>query len=392
MLRKFKFSLLAALLLSLFIASCSDNNTTDSNNDNLDPNGEEAKLVDFKNSEGAGIVKVMTRNIYIGTDVSIVLDAKTPEEIPVKVAQAYNMLLATDYATRADALAEEIGKTLPHLVGLQEVSTFYKQSPGDMAIGGTVPATDVDIDLEQGLLDALTARGLNYTVVARDTNSDIELPMLKGVDGNGNPLLDDIRIVDHDVVLARNDVICNNTVTGRFQAALVDPSTGIVTPRGYVITTAQSGGAQYVFANTHLEAFGPEDNPELIRGPQAQEYLAVINTYNTSNLPVIMLGDFNAPAPTNDTYTYVINQGYTDSWLNNTLTYNTNGYTYGHQADLKNTEPNFYERIDFIFVKANSATVTYGEGFVLGDEKRDIRGGLWPSDHGGVVFKITISN
>ena len=57
---------------------------------------------------------------------------------------------------------------------------------------------------------------------------------------------------------------------------------------------------------------------------------------------------------------------------------------FSHDEDV-----NFYERIDFVFVKAPNAQ-TYGESFVLGDELRDrTPSGLWPSDHGGVVTKLT---
>ena len=72
----------------------------------------------------------MTRNIYIGADVDIVLDAETQEEIPALVAIAFEDLKSTNFPSRAAALAEEIEKTMPHMIGLQEVSTFYTRSPG----------------------------------------------------------------------------------------------------------------------------------------------------------------------------------------------------------------------------------------------------------------------
>ena len=105
--------------------------------------------------------------------------------------------------------------------------------------------------------------------------------------------------------------------------------------------------------------------------------------------PVIIAGDFNSVAPQGETYQYVLSQGYSDTWLDNPLTYNANGYTYGHRSDLKNSSPNFNIRIDYNFVKADNDP-TIGEAFILGDETRDkTSSGLWPSDHGGVVTKIT---
>ena len=103
---------------------------------------------------------------------------------------------------------------------------------------------------------------------------------------------------------------------------------------------------------------------------------------------MIVAGDFNSVAPSGPTYQYFLGQGYTDTWDHNTLTYNEDGYTFGHQADLMNGTPSFAIRIDYIFLKS-ATEPTWGTGFVLGDELRDrLPSGMWPSDHGGVVIKF----
>ena len=367
------FYLLSVVLMISFIG-CSDDSTSSSGND--DPNGEEDLLVLFKASEDVGDVKVMTRNIYIGTDVDIVLGAESPEDIPLLVSVAFQGLIDTDFPSRAAALAEEIDKTRPHLIGLQEVSTFYLQKPGDLLSGHNTPAEDEYLNM----LDVLmTAIGADYSVAVQVTNSDIELPMLVGQDSSGY-LFDDVRIVDHDVILIRNDKVTFSqpTFVVYDSMLIVDPSLGIIIPRGYVSIKAKINNADYIFVNTHLEA---ATEPSDTRHDQAMQ---LISDLANETDPVIMVGDFNSQAPSEKTYTYVTAQGYTDAWVNNTLNYNTNGYTFGHAADLKNSTVNFYERIDFVFVRSNPEP-TYGESFVIGDELRDIRGGLWPSDHGGLV-------
>jgi endonuclease/exonuclease/phosphatase family metal-dependent hydrolase len=233
------------------------------------------------------------------------------------------------------------------------------------------------------LKDALAARGLEYTIVATVENADVELPMFVDWDGD-TPLLDDIRIKDHDVILARGDVIISNSVAVSYDSILVievNDETNITIPRGYVAVNAQIGQTSVVFTNTHLESMGGS-----VREAQVRQLL---DAYKNESLPVIMVGDFNSGAPTGTTYNVVLDEGYTDTWIMNPLTYNSNGYTYGHDSDLRNESPDLSSRIDFVFA-GPQGNPTIGEGFVLGDERRDrTEGGLWPSDHAGVVTKLT---
>jgi endonuclease/exonuclease/phosphatase family metal-dependent hydrolase len=369
------------LLMIVILWGCKTDKSPTSVLDDPDPNGEEELLKVFKETEGPGIVKVMSRNVYIGTDVDIVLGAPSVETIPVLVAGAYDLLQKTDFPSRAEALVTEIEKTLPHLIGLQEMSKFYIQSPGDIAGGGTVPATDKFLDFFEVLTDALQARGLEYEFVAEIKNADVELPMFVGLDGD-IPLLDDVRIVDHDVILARSDVTISNPIAVRYDSMLVVEEAGIAIPRGYVAVTADIGPISVKFANTHIEAVPDID----LRLSQVGQLL---DAFKNESLPVILAGDFNSRATTGNSYNLVLSEGYTDIWIDNPLTYNVNGYTYGHESDLRNDSPNLGGRIDFIFVSAEGDPVI-GEGFVLGDEKRDkTANGLWPSDHAGVVSKLT---
>jgi len=376
---RFIWTLFVAMMI---ISGCKTDKTPTSAIEDPDPNGEEELLQAFKESEGDGIVKVMSRNVYIGTDVDMVLDAPTVETIPILVASAFQLLQSTDFPSRAEALVTEIEKTLPHLVGLQEMSKFYIQSPGDLADGGDVPATDIYLDFFSVLMDALEARGLDYELVVTVENADVELPMLVNIDG---PLFDDVRIKDHDVILARGDVVTSNPVAVRYDSMLVVEEAGIAIPRGYVAVNAEIGQTSVVFANTHIEAV-----PDIeLRMSQVSQLL---DAFSDESLPVIIVGDFNSHATTGTSYMHVLSEGYTDTWIENPLTYNANGYTFGHDSDLRNDSPSMFTRIDFVFVGPQGSPAI-GEGFVLGDEKRDKTAfGLWPSDHAGVVTKLTYSS
>ena len=92
---------------------------------------------------GARGLTVMTRNLYLGADLDPLLAESDPNQIPFLAAHAFQAVLASNFPERAQALAGEIAASRPHLVGLQEVSTYRVQSPGDAAFGGTTPATNV---------------------------------------------------------------------------------------------------------------------------------------------------------------------------------------------------------------------------------------------------------
>ena len=111
-----------------------------------------------------GSVRVMTRNIYVGTDLDTIYKVQNPQLIPLVAAWAFQMMLSTDFGERAQALADEVALGKPHLIGLQEVSLFRIQSPGDAAFGGTVPAEMVFLDFLDVLMNALQQRGLNYHI------------------------------------------------------------------------------------------------------------------------------------------------------------------------------------------------------------------------------------
>ena len=68
--------------------------------------------------------------------------------------------MKTDFPTRAKALAKEIDKDDPVLVGLQEVAWWRSGTLGDPA-----PATTTQFDFLTSLLAELNARGLHYAAV-----------------------------------------------------------------------------------------------------------------------------------------------------------------------------------------------------------------------------------
>ena len=193
-------------------------------------------------------VTVMTRNIYVGADIFRVVTADPILIVPT-IAEVYATVVATNFAERAQVLADEVALHQPQLIGLQEVALIRRQSPGDVFLGNPVPASEIDMDFLQMYLDALAERGLNYVVAAMVDNADIELPLL------AEASLDDIRLTDRDVILVRSDVIVHDTQTANYSDNVIINLSGAIINfnRGYTAATVGIDGRDYRFVNTHLE-------------------------------------------------------------------------------------------------------------------------------------------
>ncbi len=384
---KFNFLFLFLIFSFLFFSCVEEEPLANDTNQAIEYDSDMHEFDGLAKGGWGNSIRVMTRNIYIGTDVDVVLSAEDPAQIPILTAQAFQGLIATNFPERAISLAKEIAITRPHLIGLQEVSLLRIQSPGDAVIGGTVPAEEVFMNYLDIFMATLDAFGLNYKIAGKVQNVDVEIPMITGT--SPQPTFDDVRVTDFDVILVRKDVKVSHLTSVNYQVNLPVPSLGIEITRGYVAINAKVGKKKYRFANTHLEPFH-----QGVRNAQAQELMAALND---SKYPVIMVGDFNTPAPVGETYQFILSEGYVDVWTHNILKYNSDGFTFGHAADLLNADANFDERIDHIYVKNNASPRHVLRGpviaIVVGDEQFNrTSSGLWPSDHGGVVARLNISS
>jgi len=354
------------------------------------PDQVESKL--FKRAHCRGLT-VMTRNVYVGTTTEGIMMAEDSTEIPLLASEAVQLLQATNFPERAYSLAREIKMTSPHLIGLQEISLVRTQVPGDFFVNPGSNAEDVMYDYLQILMQALADYNLEYQVAGVVENFDIEIPMVVGVDDEGDPLFGDVRLTDYDVVLARVDVAVANVVERNYQTNMYLEDLELEVLRGYVALDAKVGHKKFRFVSTHLEAF--TGNPEFdyfIAQIQMAQAMELVGTLADEEKPIVMVGDFNSPAPLGGTYQYVLSEAYNDVWNTNLLDCNPEGYTFGHDADLNNEFADFYERIDYIFTRnPGDDTVLPTWAIVVGDEYRNrTPSGLWPSDHGGVVAKLKI--
>lgn len=344
-------------------------------------------------TDRSGRIEVMTRNLYVGADIFRVFDATSPDEVPLLVTDVLQTVFATDFPSRAEALADEIARYRPHLIGLQEAELLRVQSPGDFLIGNPQPAETVLFDYLDILLADLAARGLDYRAVAVVENADVEVPFVAGVVG-GVPQLDDVRVTDRDVILARGDVATADALAANYSAALpVD--LGFLSfdyLRGYTAVDATVHGRTVRFVNTHLEttAFTP-----LIQAAQAQELLALVAD---ETVPVIVVGDFNsAPEdPFPSAYAQLAAAGFVDTWLRR-LGRPESGLTCCFSETLDDPAAELTQRIDLVWARPGVGRPPFRDGVgpvratVVGDALRDrTDGGLWPSDHAGVVSAMVL--
>lgn len=372
-------TLLAALLVALATAACGDEiaGPSDAASDGFATAGD----LDARDDERSAVeLTVMTRNLYVGTDVDRLIGVTDPNQIPFIVADIWELLLENDAEDRMAAVAAEIAAHRPHLVGLQEVSIFRTQDPADFQLN----AQDVVIDFVPTLLAYLDGMGEDYRVVAQVENMDVELPRL-----NPDFTFTDVRVTDYDVILARADVETAAPAAFNY-AADWQLAPGIPIPRGVTAVDATIDGQTFRVVNTHPEPV--ETQGGAVQALQASE---LVDFLSGETRPTVLLGDLNTEAPGGDSYDLFKAEGFLDVF---DLRRGANGpgLTCCHSVDLSSDAVPLEKRIDHIMVRnfdglwpATGTPPVYVE--IVGntpDEKS--AGGLWPSDHAGVVASFVL--
>ena len=338
-------------------------------------------------------ITVMTRNLYLGADLDQAIAAifsGNPDAISQAATATWASVVATNFPERAEVLADEIAHSQPHLVGLQEVS-LYRTGPADTFSENPTPARRVSLDYLEILQQELNERGLHYAPVAVTKNFDVENP------GETAPgVLQDIRLTDRDVILARTDLPSSelklsNVQTANFHTKVSLPigTTGqsVTIQRGWGSVDVTSDGHKYRFINTHLEQEGFFNQVQIAQGNE------VLSGPANTSLPVILVGDYNSRADGTGTPTYsnLTGAGFTDAW---SATHPGElGNTFGHEPLLLNTTPNLTQRIDLVLFRGSlSDSLSALDADVVGDEPDDrTPSGLWPSDHAGLMARLGLS-
>jgi endonuclease/exonuclease/phosphatase family metal-dependent hydrolase len=364
-------TLTIVLMVAMFgFSACSDSITGgDTNDTRVQESWSDTAL--SKRGQGTGALTIMTRNIYVGTDVDAIIAGGD-------INLALQTLIATNFPERAQAFADEIALSNPDVIGLQEVSELFVSTPA-------LPA-DMDVDYLDILMSVLSANGLDYVVVGEILNTDASIDVPEAAFH--------AELRDYDVMLARKDVAVSHVETANYIARLIVPGFEII--RGYVAADVVVHGRSYRIVNTHLEPFIPGYPGDQLQVQQAAELLDILSG---NSMPTIMMGDMNtmdSAGPIGDTYR-MLSSDFVDVWTKKSGHVNDPGETCCEASDLLNSPSTLNRRFDLILFRSdlpNHGNDGLGSVFarVVGNQESDrtIPSGLWPSDHAGVVATIRV--
>jgi endonuclease/exonuclease/phosphatase family metal-dependent hydrolase len=357
------------LLALAALAACSEQNPVAPQTD-----------ISFNNSAGHGehAVSVMTRNLYIGTDVDAVMAVLGTEAQGPALGAALQTLQHTDFATRIRAIAHEIATNRPDVVGIQEAYDLYVDQAVLGALG--LPGSSIQIDFLAQLQAALAREHVRYVVAAKNTGTDASL------EGGA------VSIVDHDVLLvnARTVRLLGDSIGTTFATnvpTMYLPE-GLALLRGYVSRKVSIDGAEMLLVNTHLESgdlFGD------VRAGQALELAALISASSAPR--VILTGDFN-DVQTSEMYGVLAGANLVDTWA--ALRPRDAGFTCCQTADLSNRRSVLNQRIDYIWTRGFTRPSGKLDGeiqLVSAQPDARVRGAfglIWPSDHAGLVAELDV--
>jgi endonuclease/exonuclease/phosphatase family metal-dependent hydrolase len=323
----------------------------------------------------------MTRNLYLGADLTGLLTAANPI---LGIVQIVSAVTASQPAQRMADVAQEITAHNPDLVALQEVADWH--------IGGLNPLTGDRIlpsahyDFLALLRRALAAAGEPYDVVVSQANfeSGDQLAMAA-------PLA---TFTDRDVILVRRGLPVSqlqvlDTGGSAFDAQLEIPvlSLGVTIDfdRGYEWADVRTRGKVWRIVNTHPEAYSPADlglGTGDVNGDQAEELAEALEDVT---VPVLLLGDLNSRLgdPKRAGYAVLDAADFTDTWL--ALGKSDAASTCCYDQYLAGGT--LHERIDHVLMRG---AVTANAAEQVGVAALRSTAPRWASDHAGVVTSVSI--
>jgi hypothetical protein len=319
----------------------------------------------------------MTYNIYQGSRLQDVFGSTTQPQLGKAVATDFGHVIANNFPERALAIASEVAATNPDLIGLQQVP-LWRKTP----ISSTCPASSaVTLDYLQILLNALSSKGLSYSVVVARNNFDLHSPGLFSCGLMNVELTDRSAILVRTSDLNKGDISISNVQSQNYLNNFSFSFFGrtLTLLGGWASVDVNVQGDTVRFISTHMDAIS-----QSIRNLQARELVA--GPMNT-NLPVIFSGDLNA-IDTSPSFAIFASAGFGDSWAQANPGYP--GFTCcqviqnGAIVDIINNPTSFFkQRIDYVLIRGD---VQASSAMLVGaDPSSRTASGLWPSDHAGLV-------
>jgi hypothetical protein len=357
-----------------------------------------------KSGQGTPIT-VMTRNIYLGGDITRPLTATAGLSGAAALVAFGNANHAlrdvvdqTSFPARSELLAREIAATEPDLIGLQEVA-LWRSGPLQLGAIGVANATIVDYDFLATLLADLAAIGEPYVAVNVQEESDVEGPSFLG-----NPFLgtmtdaSDVRLTMRDVLLKRADdrVKVLASGGGQYAARLPFSVAGVTFQfiRGYNWADVRVGAKTLRVINTHLESqfsfLALAQAHELLAGPANAPWKTVVVVCDCNSDPLNHTTKPGDPTPHSAPYDFMTGPGgLTDEWLQ--FAPAEQGWTSGLSEFVNDPDTSQIDhRIDLVLARGSDGqALPADQGRIVGtDPANRSAAGLWPSDHAGVVLRL----
>ena len=287
-------------------------------------------------------ISVLTRNLYLGTDLTPLSEVSAPADVPVVGAQLWGEILASDFPSRAKVLAEQIIALAPDLVALQEVTLYRRQVPSDAATGNTTPnAEEVVLDFLASLMAELDARGSGYTVAGVATNADARAPGRRGR-GSLRPAGDRPR--RHPGPGRRRDLELRAADVQRRAPAQCRRRARHVQAR---LQPRRRDGGRGAF---HLRQHPPRDRARAPHSVRAG--VGAGRRLQPDRRTAVLVGDYNS-SPSKPTYDNILDPAFTDPQP--AVAPGNPGLTCCQAADLMNPTSIADERIDLTLYRGRSA-------------------------------------
>ena len=244
---------------------------------------------------GEDLVTVMSRNLYLGADISAALDLLP--DLPAAADFMWRQVRATDFSIRAGLIAQEAAAFQPAVIGLQEATRWLCTS--------SLWARPVPVyDFTQQLLQATAAAGTEYVVAEaqgrRAANPGYRigpLPWSTVTDpATFQPLFGsdsaNCGFEIGDTLLVRSDLASEVRAVGtsEYDAREVIVPTVLSIDRGYAWADIAVAGTVARFVTTHLESRW-RPGAKTTAAIQAQQLVADLAP---TTGPLVVMGDFNS--------------------------------------------------------------------------------------------------
>jgi endonuclease/exonuclease/phosphatase family protein len=367
-------------------------------------------------------LNVMTRNLYLGADLSPILHATNVNQAVDAGGEITNQVHATKFpSVRAALLANEIKKKQPDVVGLQE-GALWRTGPVNLAAAlGTPSATQLDplggdflndlltqlntgkTKVKKGAASAKKKRPkLRYRIAVVKTEFDAEFPVNDDGNGSGFAGADhNERLTMRDAILVRKGVKATNPSSGTFNTLLRVNVAGVKqldVTRGWAAVDVKLHGRKTHVVDTHLEAFDSDSSntgsdgqtyPKGgIRKAQAQQLVGPGGPLSTGQ-PTVLLGDLNSDNPVHGdqvdpgdalAYQVLLDAGYHER----SLTPPPFGCCIQDPNLADPSAAGITHRVDHVMT--NSPKIRFKKGAVTSTYAN----GLWSSDHFGLFSQLTV--